>query len=68
MKIVELKDDRVERAAEILDQLKALEPQAFVAVYVIDGEIGSCYAGFNTAPELIGAVEMAKLMVAQELV
>lgn len=68
MKVVEFKDDRVLQAAEVLDQLKELKPTAFVAIYVVEGEIGSCYAGFNTAPELLGAVEMGKMMIASDLV
>jgi hypothetical protein len=68
MKVVEFKDDRVLLAADVLDQLKELKPTAFVAVYVVEGEIGSCYAGFHSAPELLGAVEMGKLMIAHELV
>lgn len=68
MKIVKLEDDRVLLAEGVLKELIDMKPQAIAVAYVVDGEVGYCYAGFSTARELVGAVELAKAQLVQELV
>lgn len=67
MKVVELKDDRVLLAEGVLKELLEMKPSAVAIAYVHDGEVGYCYAGFQTARELTGSLEMAKQMMLEEL-